>query len=162
MTNQKADATKKKQPNRRRRRRPKGGKTDSKVPEQKKLSPQVIATVAAKTTPANDREKRYNTLDEFLGQDEIQQLPNTLKISKLADNRTKDDDQVVISTSFSSQSCTFFFDVHDLKDGSRNLTIIQSPHGTGKDQKRQQILLSRTDLPQFLDEFRKVLGFFIV
>ena len=112
--------------------------------------------------PQQQGEKRYQSLDDFYARDEIQQLPNSTKISKLADNRNKSEDQVVISTNIEMNGFTYFFDVHDLADGERYLSIMQSKATNSGDFQRQQIRIKRTELPQFLDELRKVLGFFLV
>ncbi len=118
--------------------------------------------VTSQKRSTTEQEKRYSTLEEFLGQDEIQKLPNTLKVSKLADSRTKAKDQVVISTSCESKGFTYFFDVHDHAGGQRNLTIIQSSPTEKGGFRRQKIAIDGDVLPKFLDELRKVIGFFVV
>ncbi|OQY26395.1 MAG: hypothetical protein B6244_13690 [Candidatus Cloacimonetes bacterium 4572_55] len=134
-------------------RKPKSGES--------KQQPNPSPEKAVKEKIAKDREKRFNTLENFLGNDEIQRLPSSLKVSKLADKRLKHKDQVVISTFFESKGVTYFFDVHDI-DEKRNLTIMQSVATKKGTFERQKIVISKDDLPSFLDELRKVIGFFVV
>lgn len=145
-----------------RRGRSRRGKSGDASQSQKQQQPDQKKKQPSGKNAGSDREKRYSSLDDFLGNDEIQKLPSSLKVSQLANNRSKQDDHVIISTNFEANGSTYFLDVHDQTDGIRSLTIMQSNPTEKGEFKRQRITLSATDLPAFLDELRKVIGFFVI